>query len=150
MFILFLAALVLCCCMQACSGRDAWASYCSRFYRFAARALGCTGFSRAAHGLSCPRHGESSQTRNETHVPCIGRPILNPWTIREVPRYSFQGAVKSRTISGRSQWSSKVDLTLSPRETPQGPPEVTDKELTGQNISRDFYRPSRGAQSWQE
>ena len=27
----------------------------------------------------------SSQTRDQTRVPCIGRQILNHWTIREVP-----------------------------------------------------------------
>ena len=29
--------------------------------------------------------GLSSQTRDQTHVPCIGRQILNHWTAREVP-----------------------------------------------------------------
>ena len=29
-------------------------------------------------------HVESSQARDRTHVPCIGRQILNPWTTREV------------------------------------------------------------------
>ena len=28
----------------------------------------------------------SSWTRNQTHVPCIGRQILNHWTIREVQK----------------------------------------------------------------
>ena len=27
----------------------------------------------------------SSLTRDQTHVPCIGRQILNHWTTREVP-----------------------------------------------------------------
>ena len=49
------------------------------------------------HRLSCPRgmwnlsspNGVwdlSSPTRDQTHVPCIGRQILNHWTTREVPR----------------------------------------------------------------
>ena len=47
--------------------KDAWASQ-----------LWCTG-------LVALQHVGSSQTRDRTHVPCIGRQILNPWTIREVP-----------------------------------------------------------------
>ena len=35
----------------------------------------------AAHGL----HMESFQTRDWTHVPCIGRQILNYWTTSKVP-----------------------------------------------------------------
>ena len=46
-----------------------------------------------AHKLtSCGMWDLNSQTRAETHVPCIGRRILNPWTVacldwtaREVP-----------------------------------------------------------------
>ena len=36
------------------------------------------------HGLSCPQHVDSSQTRDRTCVLCIGRQILNHWTTREV------------------------------------------------------------------
>ena len=39
-------------------------------------------------GLVAPRHLRivgSSQTRDRTHVPCIGRRILNHWATREVP-----------------------------------------------------------------
>ena len=36
-------------------------------------------------GLVVPRHMGSFQTRDQTHVLCIGRQILNHWTIREVP-----------------------------------------------------------------
>ena len=34
--------------------------------------------------LLAPRYVESSWTRNWTHVPCIGRQILKPWTTRKV------------------------------------------------------------------
>ena len=34
-------------------------------------------------GLVAPWHVESSQTRDRTHVPCIGRRIPNHWTIGE-------------------------------------------------------------------
>ena len=37
------------------------------------------------YGLSCLEAHESSRTRDRTHVPCIGRQILNHWTTREVP-----------------------------------------------------------------
>ena len=36
------------------------------------------------HEFSCPWHVESSWTRDRTHVPCIGRWILNHQTTREV------------------------------------------------------------------
>ena len=36
------------------------------------------------HGLTCPKHVESSRTRDRTHIPCIGRWILNHWTARVV------------------------------------------------------------------
>ena len=34
-------------------------------------------------GLAVPRHTVSSRTRDQTHVPCIGKRILNHWTTRE-------------------------------------------------------------------
>ena len=39
---------------------------------------------RVCTALVAPRHVKSSWTRNRTRVPCIGRQILNHWTIREV------------------------------------------------------------------
>ena len=36
------------------------------------------------HGLSCPQHVESSQTRDQTHVLCVGRQTLNHQTTRQV------------------------------------------------------------------
>ena len=37
-----------------------------------------------AHGFIAQWHVESSQTRDCTHVPCIGRRTLNHWTTGEV------------------------------------------------------------------
>ena len=42
-------------------------------------------------GLVAPWHVESSQTRDRTHVPCIGRQILNHWTSREAWESPFYG-----------------------------------------------------------
>ena len=36
------------------------------------------------HGLNCSQHVESSQTRVQPHILCIGRLILNHWTTRGV------------------------------------------------------------------
>ena len=47
------------------------------------------GFIAVAHELSSPRHVGSSQIGDQTHVPCIGRWILNHWTTREVPNKEF-------------------------------------------------------------
>ena len=52
----------------------------------------CTGFSSCSTwelwctGLAAPQHVESSQARNRTHVPCIGRWILTHWTNQGNPR----------------------------------------------------------------
>ena len=58
------------------SSRAAWASHCSGFSCWGARALGCTGLV-AQWQLS---DQGSSQTRDQTRVPYIGRQILNHWT----------------------------------------------------------------------
>ena len=77
----------LCCCPWPFSivvnGRCSW--------------LWCTGFSLQwllvfslqaqqswRTGLVPLRHVESPQSRDRTHVPCIGRQILDHWTTREV------------------------------------------------------------------
>ena len=44
-----------------------------------------SGSAVGALGLSCPQHVGSSQTRERTCVPCIGKWILNHWTTRERP-----------------------------------------------------------------
>ena len=41
-------------------------------------------------GLVAPRHVGSSWTRAQTHVPCIGRRILNHCTTREAPKYFLE------------------------------------------------------------
>ena len=45
------------------------------------QALECMGFT----GLAVLQHVGSSWIRDGTHVPCIGRWILNHWITREVP-----------------------------------------------------------------
>ena len=53
----------------------AWTSHCESF-----RVVGTLWHS----GLVAPWHMESSQRRDRTHVPCIGRQIPNHGTTREV------------------------------------------------------------------
>ena len=49
---------------------------------------------------------ESSQTREQTHVPCIGR-----WTTREVPRMGFlKDALKKYVAATAADWTSGVEL----------------------------------------
>ena len=53
--------------------------------------VGLTVFSSCGTQAWLP-HGRwdlSSQTRDQTHVPCIGRQILNHWTTKEVPLFPF-------------------------------------------------------------
>ena len=52
--------------------------------RCGARALDTQAQELWHTGLVAPRHVGSSQTRAQTHVPCIGRRILNHCTTREV------------------------------------------------------------------
>ena len=35
------------------------------------------------------QHVESSQTRDQTHIPFMGRWVLSQWSIREVQAYLF-------------------------------------------------------------
>ena len=48
-----------------------------------AHGLFSAGSAVVVHRLSCSRYVESSQTRAQTHVPCIGRRIFNHCTTRE-------------------------------------------------------------------
>ena len=79
---LFLVALGLRCCEQgALPDCGAWDSHCGgcSCCREHAQQLWCTGLA----ALQCV---ESSQTRDQTRVPCTGWQILNQWTTREVSR----------------------------------------------------------------
>ena len=49
------------------------------------RALEIQGLVVASHGLSC-LWDLSSPTKDHTHVPCIGRQVLNHRTSGEVPK----------------------------------------------------------------
>ena len=92
-FYLFLTLLTLHCSTQAfstCSEQGGLLSACS------AQSSHCAGFSCGAQavghrhtGLVAPQHVGSSQTRDQTCGPCIGRQILNHWTTREVQPLSF-------------------------------------------------------------
>ena len=85
---LFSATLGLHCCMQAFSSCSKWgllssccaqASHCGGFSCCRAQALGVMGSVAVVLW-----HMESFQIRDGTRVPCIGRRILNHWTIRKI------------------------------------------------------------------
>ena len=79
------------CCIQALSRRCRWSLLPScgastavtlhvvkhRLQSACAQQSWCTG-------LAAPRHVESSQTRDGTRVPCIGRRILSHWITRDI------------------------------------------------------------------
>ena len=50
-----------------------------------AQALGDVASVFAAYGLVAPWHVGSSQTEDQTCVPCVGRRTPTNWTTREVP-----------------------------------------------------------------
>ena len=49
-------------------------------------------------GLVAPRHVGSSQTRDLTCVPCIGRQILSIWATREVLEFSLMSGGQAEPI----------------------------------------------------
>ena len=54
---------------------------------------------------------ESSWTRDQTQVPCIGRWILNHWTTREVPRMGFlKESLKKYVAAIAADWTSGEEL----------------------------------------
>ena len=73
------------CCARVFSSYKAWTSHCYGFSCRGAQPLGMWASVVTAHGLSCPQHVGTSQIRVQTCDPCIGRWILNHWTIKEVP-----------------------------------------------------------------
>ena len=42
-------------------------------------------------GLGAQQNVESSETRDQTHVPCTGRQIINHWTTRKVHAVFLKG-----------------------------------------------------------
>ena len=96
---LFLATVGLCCytwAFSSCSKQGllsscgARASHCGGFSCCGAQALGHVGsVVVGCTGLVALWHVKFSQTRGRTHVPCIGRRILNHWATTEVQRELF-------------------------------------------------------------
>ena len=107
---LFLAVLGLCCCARAfsrCSEGGYSSLRCAGFslqwllllWSTGSRHVGfssCVSWalertlsSGGVWGLVAPQHVGSSQTRDRTRVPCIGRRILMQCATREVPGFLF-------------------------------------------------------------
>ena len=65
-----------------------WASSSFFFFCCAGSSLRHVGFSSCSMWALLPHSvwDLSSLTRDRTHIPCIGRWILNCWTTREIPR----------------------------------------------------------------
>ena len=93
-FCLFLVVFGLYCCVQAfssCSKQGlllscgVWVFHCGGFSCFGALAAGMWTQSLWHMGLFAQQHVESSLTRDQTHVLCIDRQILNHWSTGEIP-----------------------------------------------------------------
>ena len=63
----------------------------------------CSGFSCCRAQALAVLHVESSRTRDQTRVLCIGRQILNHWTTREVPNMEFRREAKKNLLSTGSE-----------------------------------------------
>ena len=59
---------------------------------------------------------ESSQTRDRTHVPCIGRWILNHWSTREVPLFAIECHLVKNFIKWKKLWWNESTFCLDPHE----------------------------------
>ena len=95
-FHLFLA---LCCCTWGLfSSCGVQASCCGGFYCCRVWAVGWRGFSSCGTWAEFPMYVESSWTRDQTHVPCIGRQILIHCTTREVPTGTVLNTLQVLTL----------------------------------------------------
>ena len=56
------------------------------------------GLSSCRTGLAALQHVGSSYIRDQTHVPCTGRQILNHWTTRKVPMLCLLRAFSPLTL----------------------------------------------------
>ena len=97
-YIFILAALGLCCCARAFPSCSEWGSL-SSWGLWASQQSGfslhSTGYKACRlqqlwhPGLVVLKYVKFSLTRDQTHVLCIGRWILNQWTTREILSWIF-------------------------------------------------------------
>ena len=133
-----MAALGLCCFVQAFSSCSEWRLLSSlRSVAFSVRwrlllwTVGCgvcglqelrsrvpeCRLSSCGSRHSCLVCAESSWTRDQTCVPCIGRRTPNPWTTREVPILLLISHEREVLVQLSPLWSQQWDLAerqLSP------------------------------------
>ena len=62
--------------------------------------------SKCGTWLVAPRHVGSSQTRNQTRVPCIGRQILYHWASRKALFLLLSNFALCHTVHHHSTWST--------------------------------------------
>jgi len=79
-----------------------WASHCCGFSYCREPVLSTETSVVEVHGFIALWHVVSSWTRDQAHVPCIGKCILNHWTPREVLVYVFS----TYHLTNFSQFSS--------------------------------------------
>ena len=95
------------------------ASHCGGFSCCGAQALGMRASVVVAHRLSCSAACGIFPNRARTHVPCIGRQILNHCTTREAPIMGFLYHVTS-LCPGLTPWSSEALITFCPQASISG------------------------------
>ena len=101
---LFLATLGLRFCAQAFSSWGKWGplfiSILPWRWRLLLQSTDFRAQTRASQhaGLVAPQHVRSSQIRDQTHVPCFGRQILNHWATSEVLYISLFKKRKKKQI----------------------------------------------------
>ena len=74
-----------------------------------APALGSRVWELRFTGLVTPQHVGSSGTRDQTHVPCMGRWILNHWTTREILSFYWV----TNMLNSEAIQKSKIHCLLS-------------------------------------
>ena len=115
----------LLCCAKALPRCSAWGSPWSRrpashwgLPSRGVQGLGPQASLSTALDFVAPRHVGSSQTRDQTCDPCIGKQILNHWTTREVQILVLVIIICSwlpsplQTVSSWRAWAWFLSLTL--------------------------------------
>ena len=92
-----------------------WA-YCGAFSCCRAQSLGTQAQQLWHMGLVAPQHVGSSRSRDRTHVPCIGRRILNHCTTREVLPLFFYMCPHSNLVRQEFSRDKKTKLNKLGKE----------------------------------
>ena len=115
-------------------------SYCAQVslgFFYGAWTLGIWGSVAVAHRLSWHAALGSSQSRDQTYVPCVGRWILNQWTTRSPPHLQISWWTTCTAL-----WSEYQSLTLEDSAVPTSeyyPLEEKRKKIVPSSVLNECF-----------